>query len=94
MKATWFHHKHVEKLLKKGAVRIVVATQPGPVNLNVGGLASRNEVLTEDALIADFMFQGKPRHMEIPWAAVLLSCALEPPPGGGDTPPVTASAAA
>lgn len=90
----FFHHRRVAKLLQSGAVRIIVATKAGPVPLNVGGLASKNEVLEPHQLVGDFMFQGKPRHMEIPWAAVLLSQPLPPPPGGGDSPPVRASAAA
>jgi stringent starvation protein B len=90
----FFHHRRVAKLLQSGAVRIIVATQAGPVPLNVGGLASKNEKLEPHQLSGDFMFQGQPRHMEIPWGAVLLSTPLAPPSGGGDSPPMQAQRAA
>lgn len=89
----WFQHRRVQKLLKSSAVRIIIATQTGPVPLNVGGLASKNEVLDAEKLAGDFMFRGQPRHMEIPWGAVLLSQPLTPPSGGGDSPVAQRAAA-
>jgi hypothetical protein len=85
---TYLQFHRVRKLLRTGAVQIVVATDTGPVALNLGGLASRNEVLTEASLTSDFLFRGEPRRMEIPWAAVLLSQPLVPPSGPGTSPPV------
>lgn len=89
---TYLQFHRVRKLLRTGAVQIVVATDAGPVALNLGGLASRNEVLTEACLTADFLFGGEPRRMEIPWGAVLASHPLIPPNGPGTSPPVALAA--
>ena len=88
---TYLQFHRVRKLLRRGAVQIVVVTDAGPVALNLGGLASRNEVLTEACLTADFLFRGEPRRMEIPWGAVLSSRPLTPPDGGSTAPQAVAA---